>query len=367
MTLPLVASELGLAPRAVSYYFRRKEDLAAACYRKSIDRLDGQISLALREPTAARMLRAFIAAFFDTLYQVQSGNLEPNVWFEDMRTIQDAESGKAFTDVFRKVRSIFAAPGAPALSRTEQNTRAHLLLSQLFWSVLWIPRYNPEDYARMGQLTHDILVSGIAVPGTRWSPPILAPDPESLVGPTLLSAATDLINERGYLGASVNRISARLNLTKGAFYHHNDTKSDFVEQCFERTWDIMRRTQASADLAAKTGLMNLAAQAVALVAGQVSRASPLLRTSALAAVPEEIRPSLLAGFDRTTLRYASVIGDGIADGSIRAADSYLAAQIVSGAINAAAELRYWAPGLTAENAGACYVRAVFFGLLSKPN
>ncbi len=49
MTLPLVAAELGLVPRAVSYYFRRKEDSAAACYRLSIERMDGHITEALKE------------------------------------------------------------------------------------------------------------------------------------------------------------------------------------------------------------------------------------------------------------------------------------------------------------------------------
>lgn len=363
MTLPLVAAELDLAPRAVSYYFRRKEELAAACYRRSVERMDQHITEALREKTAPAILSAFVRIFFETQRQVRIGELEPIAWFEDMRTVHDPESGEAFTNVFRKVRSLFKAAGAPDIDHRERNARAHLLLSQMFWAVLWLPRYNPEDYNRMCERTADILLNGMAAARTKWRPPPLPAVAEGASGPAFLRAATELINEQGYLGASVNKISARLNVTKGSFYHHNEAKDELVEQCFERTWTILRQAQEAADKAAPNGLMNLAAQAVALVGGQVSEERPLLRTSALAAAPEEMRPRLLSGFDRITARYASVVSDGFGDGSVRALDVPLAAQIVSGAINAASELRYWAPGLTPATAEACYVRPLFLGLL----
>ena len=50
----------------------------------------------------------------------------------------------------------------------------------------------------------------------------------SLGGFAFLKAATRQINEHGYRGASVDRISASLNVTKGAFYHHNEAKDDLV-------------------------------------------------------------------------------------------------------------------------------------------
>jgi AcrR family transcriptional regulator len=254
--------------------------------------------------------------------------------------------------------------GAPSFGRSECNARAHLLLSQMFWAVLWLPRYNPEDYARMAERTADILLNGMAGPAAEWLPPVLRGGPDDDAGPDFLTAGTELINENGYLGASVDKIAARLNVTKGAFYHHNETKDDLVEQCFERTWVFLREAQKAADATAPNGLMNLAAQAIAMVGGQVSGKRPLLRTSALAAAPEEMRPRLMAGFDRITGRYASVVSDGIGDGSIRHIDAPVAAQILSGTINAGAELRYWAPGLTPRTAELYYVRPMFLGLLS---
>jgi len=364
MTLQLVAAELDLAPRAVSYYFRRKEDLAAACYRRSVERMDAHITEALREPTPGLMLSAFVRIFFETQRRVRVGELEPIAWFDDMRTIHDPGSGEAFTNVFRKIRSLFNAAGAPPFERIERNARAHMLLSQVLWAVLWLPRYNPEDYGRMAERTVDILLNGMASPKMKWAPPALPSAAELESEPAFLRAATELINDQGYLGASVSKISARLNVTKGSFYHHNEGKDELVEQCFERTWTILRHAQTEADAAAANGLMNLAAQGVATVGGQVSEKLPLLRTSALAAVPEEMRPRLIAGFDRITSRYASVVSDGFRDGSIRPLDVPLAAQMLSGAINAAAELQYWAPGLTPATAETYYVKPLFLGMLS---
>ncbi len=63
---------------------------------------------------------------------------------------------------------------------------------------------------------------------------------QSAAQETFLIAATRLINERGYRGASVEKISERLNVTKGSFYYHHDTKDDLVVACFKRSFDTMR-------------------------------------------------------------------------------------------------------------------------------
>jgi tetratricopeptide (TPR) repeat protein len=49
---------------------------------------------------------------------------------------------------------------------------------------------------------------------------------------TFLTAATRLINQRGYRGASVDKISQQLNVTKGSFYHHHETKEELIGACF---------------------------------------------------------------------------------------------------------------------------------------
>ena len=56
--------------------------------------------------------------------------------------------------------------------------------------------------------------------------------------------ATLLVNERGYHGALIDKISAQLHVTKGSSYHHhhyNDNKQDLIFTRFERTFAVLRR------------------------------------------------------------------------------------------------------------------------------
>jgi AcrR family transcriptional regulator len=365
MTLQQVAADLGLAPRAVGYYFRHKEEIAAACYMRGIERMNELLSDAVKKKTAEDALRTFVGNFFENHRRIQVGDAKPTVGFEEMRTLADAETYGAYNNMFRKLRSIFTLKGAPVLDRTARNARAHMLLSQMFWAGLWLPRYNPEDHTLMADRITDILLKGLAVSALpRKAPNLVLDGHDKVAGPDFLGAATDMINAHGYRGASVSKISAQLNVTKGSFYHHIEAKDDLVEQCFIRTWAILRRAQAAADQTTRNGLINLFAQSRELIIGQVTGERPLLRTSALAAVPEAMRPRLLEGFERVTNRYASVVSDGIADGSIRILDVPVAAHMVSGAINAAAELHYFVPGVTAETADAVYLRPLFIGMLS---
>jgi hypothetical protein len=73
---------------------------------------------------------------------------------------------------------------------------------------------------------------------------------------------------------------------------------------------------------------------------------------------------LIEKFDRLSLRFASILSDGISDGSIRPVDVNVAAQMITAMINAASELHFYAPGLGPEAAGDHYVRPLFQGLLS---
>jgi hypothetical protein len=102
----------------------------------------------------------------------------------------------------------------------------------------------------------------------------------------------------------------------------------------------------------------------ALAAHQIAGEAPLLRTSALTTVPEPIRLGLLERFNRISYWFASILCDGVADGSVRPVDVNVAAQMITAAVNAAADLHYWTPGLGPEAAADHFVRPLFEGLVS---
>ena len=207
----------------------------------------------------------------------------------------------------------------------------------MFWAVIWLRRYDPDDFERVRMRMCDILLHGLAGPVANGSRMEVSLDDmlqgapqESAAQETFLIAATRLINERGYRGASVEKISERLNVTKGSFYYHHDAKDDLVVACFNRSFEAMRRIQravlAQTDDDQWERLMTLAA---ALIAYQMSDRGPLLRTSALVALPLSMRQEMIETYSRISNRFAGVIADGITAGSMRAVDPIVGAQMLS--------------------------------------
>ena len=370
MTLGDVAARLDLVPTGVIYYFRNKEELAAAAFLKGLEAYEELIAASAGGATPEARLSAFIHAYFEYARHVDLGEADRLPVFNDVRALNCAPVNTAYVDMFRRFRGLLAGP--ETLPRLHRNARAHFLLSQMFWIIAWLHQVDPADYARTADRMAAILTRGLVGKDGAWP----QPRPLQLAqkeGPTatasselFLRAATQLINDEGYHGASVERISARLNVSKGAFYHHNETKDELVLACFQRTFDIMWRAIHAAERAGGSGLDVLVSTVAALIEHQMSGEAPLLRTSALTSAPEALRPGLMQQFDRVSYRFASILCDGIADGSIAPVDVNVASQMISAAINAAAELHYWTPGLEPAMAVGHYVRPLFEGLTSPP-
>ena len=374
-TLSEVAQSVGLITTSVTYYYKKKDDLAAACLLRATEALDDLISEAEVLPTPEAKLRDFLQRFFAMLAEIAEGRRPEIVNFYDIFALTGQHAEQVFagyTALFRRVRQLFRAEGDEVFTRPQQNARAHLLLHLILWSRHWVTRYEPEDYPRAAERMTDILLNGLGAPGSVWAPPPL-PDPappessaQEISREAFLRAATQLVNEQGYHGASVERISARLNVTKGSFYHHNETKADLVGDCFERSFDIIRRAQRAAMQTSASGWEELTAAADALVRYQLSEHGPLLRYTALNAMPENLRPQAVATLNRLSERFAGIIVDGIADGSIRAVDPSVAAQLVNGMTSAAADLTRWVKDATADTAPELFARPLFEGLLTPP-
>lgn len=369
MTLADVARRLDLVAPAVMYYFKSKEELAATAYYRSIERYEQLIAAADEGKTAREALEIFVRGYFSFSAAVARGEAEAIAGFNDIRALQDPGLNEAFLRLFRNARALLLKPGMPAgLERDDHNARTLSILSQLAWSVVWAPRYHVDDYPRLADHTLDILENGILPSGKPWRSPSLQvalvnDDKNSAARETFLQAATMLVNERGYLGASVQKISEHLNLTKGAFYHHLENKDDLIVACFQRTLDILQRTLKEAGTVAKNGAEHLIAASTALTEYQLAGNTPLLRTSALTSIPEDIATRLLNEFDRTSGSISLVLTDGIADGSLRPVDTNIGAQMITAMINAAAEVHAWAPGVTQQNVAKVHVRPMFEGLL----
>ncbi|HXL99533.1 MAG TPA: TetR/AcrR family transcriptional regulator [Rhizomicrobium sp.] len=369
MTLADVAASVDLITTSVTYYFKKKEDLAVACFLASIERFDTLIAASLGAPDPRERLHRFLSLYLDLNRRIRLGEEAPMAMFNDIRALKEPHLSRvveSYNAMFRRVRTLFHAPCHDGIDRKMATARAHVLMEQIFWSVAWLGRYDVEDYPRIGERMLDILANGLAKDGARWAPPpvtALAPPGDS-ARDTFLTAATRLINQRGYRGASVEKISAQLNVTKGSFYHHNEAKDDLVVACFARSFAIMRKVQSAAMKLPGDQWDRLAAAAAALADYQVSDNGPLLRTSAISALPEAIRQDVLSQWNRVSDRFSAMISDGIAEGSLRAVDPVIAAQLLNATLNAAASLTSVVRGADRSEAAALYAKPMLMGLFS---
>jgi hypothetical protein len=71
---------------------------------------------------------------------------------------------------------------------------------------------------------------------------------------------------------------------------------------------------------------------------------------------------MIARMNRLSDRFASMIADGIVDGSIRPVNPQLGGQLVNPMINGAAELQRWCPQASVENISRLYVDPLIKGL-----
>ncbi len=373
MTLADVAAAVDLSTTSVTYYFRKKEDLAVACFLRGIAWFDALLDDAFSETDPRARLKRFIELYLEKNQRIRDGDAPPLVMFNDIRALKEPYLTtvlEPYNSLFRKARTLFLGPGS-RLDRHVANARTHVLMEQIYWSVVWLARYHVEDYPRIGARIFDILANGLAPDGTGWNPLPLGdvyPAPQDAAErqrETFLIAATKLVNDQGYRGASVEKISAELNVTKGSFYHHNDAKDDLVIACFERTFDVIRRVQTAAMQAGGSEWQRLCSAAATLAEYQVSDQGPLLRASAISALPETIRLDMVARWTRVSDRFAAMISDGVSEGSVRPVDAVIAAQLLNAALNAAASMEMAVPGGDPREVARLYAKPFLMGMFSE--
>lgn len=369
-TLSGIAASVGMVTNGVAYYFRRKEDLAAACLICSLQDLRAAIDAPLREADPQIRLQKLCVAWFERIAAGLEGRDREIMVFNDIRAIgapQGEEVYRHYNDFFRSLRQVFegTAPGTDSLCR---NARTHLLLSTLHAAQEWFPvHYDPCDHAHVASRVAQILGAGLGGDQPEQGAALSGPDRHTdEIRSAYLRVATRLINQHGYPGASVERIAGELNLTKGSFYHHIDAKDDLVAACFERTFAVLREGQDRGFAADGTGARRLAVTVGALLGWQLSDAGPMLRISAYNSLPETLRPRIRLAAERLVARFAWQIGEAQGDGSMPVRDPVIAARMLDAMLNAAIELEWWVPEPQRDGALPHYIDGLTRGLFAPP-
>ncbi|MCK8456158.1 TetR/AcrR family transcriptional regulator [Sphingomonas faeni] len=366
MTFADVARRVGLNTTSVTYYFKRKEDLAAAAFENTLESLIAMLDVAMEEATPEERVRRYLALNMDRLARIQRGEEKAFAVLSDLRATEEPMRGRlmaGWREVFRRTRLLWGPTSSRA--QTDLNgARAHVLLENTFWLPIWLTRYEPDQYGRVEERLMDVFAHGIAGKDARWSPTLLdlSHDEAEPGREAFLLAATRLINELGYRGASVQKIASELNVTKGSFYHHLDAKDDLVIACYRRSFDTIADAQSRGEAEGGSYWHKLSSTVATLLDVQFAERGPLLRTTALSGLPVGVRNAMVDRSNGIARRYAGMMMDGIGEGSIRAVDALIAAQALMALQNAAFDMRKWASTMPRERAIAMYASTLMYGL-----
>ncbi len=366
MTFADVARRVGLNTTSVTYYFKRKEDLAAAAFENTLESLIAMLDVAAEEATPEERVRRYLALNMDRLGRIQRGEEKAFAVLSDLRATEEPMRGRlmaGWREVFRRTRLLWGPTSSRA--QTDLNgARAHVLLENTFWLPIWLTRYEPDQYGRVEERLMDVFAHGIAGKDAKWSPTLLdlSHDEAEPGREAFLLAATRLINELGYRGASVQKIASELNVTKGSFYHHLDAKDDLVIACYRRSFDTIADAQSRGEAEGGSYWHKLSSTVATLLDVQFAERGPLLRTTALSGLPVGVRNAMVDRSNGIARRYAGMMMDGIGEGSIRAVDALIAAQALMALQNAAFDMRKWASTMPRERAIAMYASTLMFGL-----
>jgi AcrR family transcriptional regulator len=366
MTFADVARRVGLNTTSVTYYFRRKEDLASACFDYTLEQLQAMRDEAMAEATPEARITRYVAINMARLARIARGEETAFATLSDLRAMEEPLRGRLLTGwqrLFRSTRTLWGEPRSRA-EKDLNSARTHVLLENTFWLSAWITRYELDEYPRVEARLVDVFRGGIAAPGATWAPALLdlTHDEREPGRAAFLTAATALINELGYRGASVQKIAGELNVTKGSFYHHLDAKDELVTECYRRSFDTIASAQAEAHVVGGSQWAMLQNVVATLLDLQFSVHGPLLRTTALYGLPPRERVIMIDRSNRIARRFAGMISDGIAEGSLRAVDPLVASQMLMSLQNAAFDMRKWASTMPRDRAVAMYASTLAFGL-----
>ncbi|MEQ1780026.1 MAG: TetR family transcriptional regulator [Hyphomonadaceae bacterium] len=368
MRLTSVAELIGLRATGVTYYFPRKEELAVACLESGFTIFHGLLDEAEQAPDAASRIARLIALFVARDAAVRRGEVVELASFSAIRALEGElreQVAQGYALLFRRVRALLDTPELVHVDKTGKTIQALVLLEQLYWANIWLGDFELEHFPRLARRMTDIVVNGMMpkdvaiVLGDLDLRTTIAP--ADAAKENFLIAATRQINEHGYRGASVDRISAALNVTKGAFYHHNEAKDDLVAACFRRSFGIAREAQRRVASMPGTEMERLSAAVAGLIRFQMGPEGPLLRTSVLSSMPQEHQVEIIAQSHKVSRQFSAMIADAVADGSARPVDPAVAGALLLAAINVASDMRIETLGRDADIVGR-FVQTLIGGL-----
>ncbi|WP_179957475.1 TetR/AcrR family transcriptional regulator [Exilibacterium tricleocarpae] len=377
-TLAEIAARLQLTKTSLYYYVKTKEELIYLCYLNSCNEQDKLYRLAAAAGISGRQrIEQLTRAYFCSCQNIALKRQAEAAVLTEIKTLKDKhrkDISRRYRALYRGVRG-FIEQGVADGSLVSRDPAATALafFFNLQWTFTWLQMLKAEEIPAAGESFLDICLHGFATEPReppRQTPALGSPAIEAGFDRSVQSqrkqaaffrTGSRYFNSKGFKGTSLDEIARALDVTKGAFYYHIQSKEDLLYQCFKRTLDLTAQMQARARRSGD-GLTQLQLCLHYLFCIQSSAEGPLVRYNLVNALDARRRKKvieLIRGVDR---QFRQFVQTGIDDGSIRPLNTLVAEQMISGTLNASADLDERLPTAAPGRLSADFYQMLFDGI-----
>jgi len=383
-TLKDIAENLGLTKTSLYYYVKTKEELIYQCYMAALEFHHANLDLVdTRHTTPGDRLRAYFLQHFDNwlaAYEGRGPHIAALLEIASLKGTHREEVESQYVALFKRIRQHLRDGIADGSFRqVEATATTCALLGSVDWTFSWLHKVSPDRVGEIASEAVDILFHGLFAGQGEYTPAALAMA-ETVVQPlegfnreqqnrikqdAFYKAGTWLFNRQGFDGTSLDEIAEQLQVSKGAFYYHIRNKEDLLFNCYNRSLDLVESIHEQAGHLPGTGLEKVEQTCRRIFYFQNSNEGPLIRYSSITALPMDRRREILKRTDDANECFGNFLREGMADGSVRPINPFIAENLVAGALNASMELTQWRKVENIDAAAIEYFDIFFNGLLPR--
>lgn len=384
-TLKDIAESLGLTKTSLYYYVKTKEDLIYQCYRVALQHHHKRLDEIEAEHTGAvAKASAFFLQPFENWLAAQEGrgpHIAALLEIAALKGSHRIEIETRYIALFKRLRGYIRDGIADgSLRHCEPNATTRAILGSVDWTFSWLHNIPLAQVSVTALEALDILSHGIFAGAGEHAPANISHESEQvallhggfnreeqnrLKQIAFLKTGTWFFNKQGFNGTSLDEIAEHLNVSKGAFYYHISNKEDLLLRCYGHSLDIMEKIHAQAAQSLGSGLEKAELTCRRTFYVQNSDVGPLIRYNSITALPMDRRRQILKRTNIANEQFGNFLSEGMVDGSVRVVNTYIAQQLIAGAINAAMDLNQWRKVDNIDSAAIDYFDVFFNGLLPR--
>lgn len=380
-TLHDVAQSLGLTKTSLYYYVKNKEDLIYQCYmaalelhHRKLDEIEKQHAGALDRASS------YFLQHFENWLAAQEGRGPHIAALLEIAALKGEHRKHvevSYIRIFKRLREYIRQGIAEGSIRDcEPTSTTRAIVGSVDWTFYWLHSVPREEVRAIASEALDIIVNGLRASETRHSPANIFHKGKELTCPEGLNreeknrlkqeaffrTGTRFFNTQGFTGTSLDEIAEHLNVSKGAFYYQIKNKEDLLFHCYNLSLDIIEAIYAQSPQFAGTGLQKAEMTCRRVFYIQNSDEGPLIRYNTITALPMKRRRQVLKRTDKNNENFGAFLNEGIEDGSIRPINTLIAQHLITGARNAAMDIKRWRKVDNIDDAAIDYFDVFFNGL-----